>query len=36
VYYTTTINGANAVCQALKQRTELTVRRLQDLHKELA
>ena len=36
VYYTTTISGANAVCQALKFGSELSVCRLQDLHKELA
>jgi len=36
VYYTTTISGANAVCQALKSGAELSVRRLQDLHQEMA
>jgi carbamoyl-phosphate synthase large subunit len=35
VYYTTTISGANAVCQALKAGGELSVCRLQDLHQEL-
>ncbi|HNB19875.1 MAG TPA: hypothetical protein PK474_05425, partial [Agitococcus sp.] len=35
VYYTTTISGANAVCQALKAQGELSVARLQDLHLEV-
>ncbi|HMX99857.1 MAG TPA: carbamoyl-phosphate synthase large subunit [Agitococcus sp.] len=35
VYYTTTISGANAVCQALKAKGELSVARLQDLHLEV-
>jgi carbamoyl-phosphate synthase large subunit len=35
VYYTTTISGADAVCQAVKHHSELDVRRLQDLHKEI-
>ena len=36
VYYTTTISGADAVCQALHAPRELSVCRLQDLHQELA
>jgi carbamoyl-phosphate synthase large subunit len=32
VYYTTTLSGADAVCQSLRSRDALTVRRLQDLH----
>jgi carbamoyl-phosphate synthase large subunit len=38
VYYTTTISGANAVCQALQSlrlKGDLSVCRLQDLHQEL-
>ncbi len=35
VYYTTTLAAANAVCMALRFGEERTVRRLQDLHKEL-
>ncbi|MEL0028348.1 MAG: hypothetical protein VW625_06765, partial [Perlucidibaca sp.] len=32
VYYTTTLSGAEAVCQSLRSQDALTVRRLQDLH----
>ncbi len=35
VYYTTTISGARAVCQAIEVDATREVRRLQDLHKEL-
>jgi carbamoyl-phosphate synthase large subunit len=35
VYYTTTISGASAVCQALNAKSELSVSRLQDLHLEV-
>jgi carbamoyl-phosphate synthase large subunit len=35
VYYTTTISGAEAVCLALRAEPTETVRRLQDLHKEI-
>ena len=35
VYYTTTIAGGSAVCQALNFRGETTVRRIQTLHKEI-
>ncbi len=35
VYYTTTISGARAVCQAIQVDAVAQVRRLQDLHKEL-
>ncbi|MDF2446446.1 MAG: carbamoyl-phosphate synthase large subunit [Moraxellaceae bacterium] len=35
VYYTTTISGAEAVCQALRAEATAEVRRLQDLHKEI-
>ena len=35
VYYTTTISGASAVCQALNAKGELSVSRLQDLHLEV-
>lgn len=33
VSYTTTIAGAEAICMALQDKTDLRVRRLQDLHK---
>ena len=36
VYYTTTISGARAVCQAIEVDATREVRRLQDLHKELS
>ena len=36
VYYTTTLSGAEAVCQSLRSQDALTVRRLQDLHTGLA
>ena len=36
VYYTTTISGAEAVCLALRAEASAEVRRLQDLHKEIA
>ncbi len=36
VYYTTTMAGGDAVCQALNFDGETTVRRIQTLHKELA
>ncbi|GIX30939.1 MAG: carbamoyl-phosphate synthase large chain [Porticoccaceae bacterium] len=36
VYYTTTLAGGRAVCQALAQRGELRVRKLQELHGEVA
>ena len=32
VFYTTTLAAAEAVCMALEQETDVTVRRLQDLH----
>jgi carbamoyl-phosphate synthase large subunit len=32
VFYTTTLAAAEAVCMALEQETDITVRRLQDLH----
>ena len=35
VYYTTTISGADAVCQALQHPSELGVLRLQDLHLQI-
>ncbi|MDF1822623.1 MAG: carbamoyl-phosphate synthase large subunit [Alcanivoracaceae bacterium] len=35
-YYTTTITAALAVCQAIAHNEEIQVRRLQDLHAELA
>ncbi len=35
VYYTTTISGARAVCQAIEVDATAQVRRLQDLHKEI-
>ena len=36
VYYTTTLTGAMALCEALHVTNELTVNRLQDLHESLA
>ena len=36
VYYTTTLAAANATCMALRFGKEQQVRRLQDLHEELA
>ena len=36
VFYTTTLAAAEAVCMALEQETDITVRRLQDLHKSIA
>ena len=36
VYYTTTMAGGNAVCQALNFDGETTVRRIQTLHEEIA
>ncbi|HEY7771657.1 MAG TPA: carbamoyl-phosphate synthase large subunit [Marinagarivorans sp.] len=36
VYYTTTLAAANALCMALRFGKEQQVRRLQDLHKEIA
>jgi len=35
VYYTTTLAGAEAVCKAIAHSSEITVNRLQDLHKRL-
>ena len=35
VFYTTTLAAAEAVCMALKQDGDQTVRRLQDLHRSL-
>jgi carbamoyl-phosphate synthase large subunit len=35
VYYTTTLAAAQAVCMALEQGSDTTVRRLQDLHKSI-
>jgi len=35
VYYTTTLAGGNAVCQALAHGSEFKVRKLQDLHKTI-
>jgi len=35
VYYTTTLAGADAVCKAIAHEGEMTVERLQDLHKQL-
>ena len=35
VYYTTTLAGAEAVCKAISHTSEITVNRLQDLHKRL-
>jgi carbamoyl-phosphate synthase large subunit len=36
VYYTTTLSGAEAVCQSLRSKDALTVRRLQDMHEGIA
>ena len=36
VFYTTTLAAAEAVCMALEQETDFTVRRLQDLHESIA
>jgi carbamoyl-phosphate synthase large subunit len=36
VYYTTTIAATEAVCMALEQEKDVTVRRLQDLHESIA
>ena len=36
VYYTTTLAAAEAVCMALEQEADVTVRRLQDLHESIA
>ncbi len=36
VFYTTTLAAAEAVCMALEQETDITVRRLQDLHESMA
>jgi len=36
VFYTTTLAAAEAVCMALEQETDITVRRLQDLHESIA
>ncbi len=36
VFYTTTLAAAEAVCMALEQETDVTVRRLQDLHVSIA
>ncbi len=36
VFYTTTLAAAEAVCMALEQETDMTVRRLQDLHENIA
>ena len=35
VYYTTTLAGGNAVCDALHYAGEITVRKLQDLHQQI-
>jgi len=35
VYYTTTMAGGNAVCQALNFRGDITVRSIQSLHQEI-
>ena len=35
VFYTTTLAAAEAVCMALEQETDITVRRLQDLHESI-
>ena len=35
VFYTTTLAAAEAVCMALEQETDMTVRRLQDLHESI-
>ena len=36
VFYTTTLAAAEAVCMALEQETDISVRRLQDLHESIA
>ncbi len=36
VFYTTTLAAAEAVCMALEQEADMTVRRLQDLHESIA
>ena len=36
VFYTTTLAAAEAVCMALEQEADFTVRRLQDLHESIA
>ena len=36
VYYTTTLSGAEAVCQSLRSKDALSVRRLQDMHEGIA
>ena len=36
VFYTTTLAAAEAVCMALEQEADVTVRRLQDLHESIA
>lgn len=36
VFYTTTLAAAEAVCMALEQEADITVRRLQDLHESIA
>ena len=36
VFYTTTLPAAEAVCMALEQEADMTVRRLQDLHESIA
>ena len=35
VFYTTTLAAAEAVCMALEQETDISVRRLQDLHESI-
>ena len=35
VFYTTTLAAAEAVCMALEQEADMTVRRLQDLHESI-
>ncbi|TFH68394.1 carbamoyl-phosphate synthase large subunit [Gammaproteobacteria bacterium LSUCC0057] len=36
VYYTTTLAGGNAVCDALNYAGDITVRKLQDLHQQIS
>ncbi|MDG2460262.1 MAG: carbamoyl-phosphate synthase large subunit [Luminiphilus sp.] len=36
VFYTTTLAAAEAICMALEQETDISVRRLQDLHESIA
>jgi carbamoyl-phosphate synthase large subunit len=36
VFYTTTLTAAQAICMALKQEDDRTVRRLQDLHRSIS